>query len=90
MELRVGRERYHIIASDERLRVNGRPVRAVCDHDARHVIVGPEVDPQQLAEVIGEAVARIFVYRYGSAAGGSEAVETGAGATRSDRLGTVN
>ncbi len=65
MHLSLGPYRYHLRRTDQKLFVNRKPVLAICDHQARELVIQEGIGPETLRQVIGDAVARIWQYRFG-------------------------
>jgi len=62
MHLCLGKFRYRVRMTGERLVLNHQPVLAVCDHQSREVLVDDHISDALLAEVLGDALTRICRY----------------------------
>lgn len=72
MHLTLGPISYRVRFTPQQLHLNRAPVQAICDHKARELIITENIDEEQLKKVIGESVARIWQYRFGSNPVGSQ------------------
>lgn len=70
MNLRLGSFDYQIRFTDEQLFLNRKAVMAICDHPRRELLVSRQASHGQLKQIVGEAVSRIWSYRF-------DGVETG-------------
>lgn len=62
MKIRIGALNYRIRFTDERLYLNRKCVCAICDHQTHELRISNTTTAQQMGDVIGEAVARIWKY----------------------------
>ena len=69
MDLKLGTFDYRIRFTDEQLFLNRKSVLAICDHPRRELLVSNLATGGQLRQIIGEAVARIWSYRFPEAPG---------------------
>ena len=65
MNITLGPYQYRMRRTDQRLFVNRKPVLAICDHQARELIIQDGLSRQALRQVIADAVGRIWAYRFG-------------------------
>ncbi len=65
MNITLGPYQYRMRRTDQRLFVNRKPVLAICDHQARELVIQDGLNHQTLRQVIADAVGRIWAYRFG-------------------------
>ncbi|MCC5831005.1 MAG: hypothetical protein JJU36_16285 [Phycisphaeraceae bacterium] len=66
MHLTLGPISYRIRFTQQQLHLNHAPVQAICDHKSRELLINAQLDDDQMKKVIGESVARIWQYRFGT------------------------
>ena len=64
MNISLGNFGYDIKVTDEQLFLNRKAVMAICDHPRRELLVSRDATSSQMRQIIGEAVSRIWSYRF--------------------------
>ena len=64
VNISLGNFGYDIKVTDQQLFLNRKAVMAICDHPRRELLVSRDATSSQMRQIIGEAVSRIWSYRF--------------------------